>query len=56
MEVRVELIEGLVRRVKALRRAGMARTDLRPKTVLVWQGRSINRRLIAKITGLRRRL
>lgn len=47
--VRVELVEGLVRRVEALRRAGVARTDLRPETVLLWQGGSAGRRLVAKI-------
>lgn len=38
-----------MRRVEALRRAGVARTDLRPETVLLWQGGSAGRRLVAKI-------
>ena len=49
--VRVELAEGLVRRVEALRRAGVARTGLRPEMVLVWQGGSAGKRLVAKIAG-----
>jgi len=47
----VELAEGLVRGVEALRRAGVAHTDLRPEMVLVWQGGSAGRRLVAKIAG-----
>jgi len=44
-----EAAGGVVRGVEALRRAGVARTDLRPETVLAWQGGSAGRRLVAKI-------
>lgn len=52
--VRVELAEGVVRGVEALRRVGVARTDLRPETVLVWQGGSTGRRLVAKIADFKK--
>jgi len=47
--VRVELAEGLVRGIEALRRVGVTCTDLRPETVLVWRGGSAGRKLVAKI-------